>query len=427
MIEMSDPSAGSARLRIAVISLHTSPLDQPGAGDSGGMNVYIRSVAERLEERGVAIDVFTRCAGRGVPEVERVGPLTRIIQVNAGPCSPVPKGELSGVLSRFEEGVLARAEAEGPYDLVHSHYWLSGRAGRVAAERWDVPLVASFHTLAAVKRLAGREVGVAEPSARLLGERRAIRAADRILAPTPTEAEHLVGLYDADPARVRVVAPGVDGGSFRPMPKEEALRRLGFQGRRVVLFMGRLQPLKGPDVAIRTLAETVGLDPESTEDVVLAVVGGPSGERGAEFVTELRALASAVGIEDRVVFLEPRPHSELPWIYSAAEVLLMPSRSESFGLAALEAQSCGIPVVAADVGGLRYVVEDGGSGFLVPGHDPLGYAEPVLEILRDPGLAARLRSTARARAQRFPWEETADRVLSTYAELLPALAATRVS
>jgi D-inositol-3-phosphate glycosyltransferase len=427
MIEMSDPRAGQTRPRIAVISLHTSPLDQPGTGDSGGMNVYIRSVAERLAERGVAIDVFTRCAGRGVPEVERVGPLTRVIQVNAGPCSPVPKGELLGILSGLEEAVLARAEAEGPYDLVHSHYWLSGRTGQMAAERWSVPLVASFHTLGEVKRLAGPEAEDAQLPARVLGERRAIRAADRILAPTAAEAAHLVDLYGADPGRVRVVSPGVDGSSFRQMPREEALGRLGFRGRRVVLFMGRLQPLKGPDVAIRAVAEAIRRDPRATEDVLLAVMGGPSGDRGRAFVAALRALAVTEGIGDRVVFLEPRPHSELPWIYSAADVLVMPSRSESFGLAAMEAQACGIPVVAADVGGLRFIVDHGASGFLVPGRDPGAYAERILEVLGDPGLAARLRSGARARAERFPWEDTADGVLATYAELLPVLAPTRVS
>jgi D-inositol-3-phosphate glycosyltransferase len=427
MVEMSDPRAGHARPRIAVISLHTSPLDQPGSGDSGGMNVYIRSVAERLGERGVAIDVFTRCSGRGVPEVERVGPLTRVIQVNAGPCSPVPTGELLGFLSRFEEGVLARAEREGPYDLVHAHYWLSGRAAQAAADRWGVPMVASFHTLGEVKNLAVAGTEEAEWPARLLSERRTIWAADRILAPTPAESSHLADLYGADPERIRVVPPGVDTGTFQPRPTEEARRRLGLGGRRVVLFLGRLQPLKGPDVAIRAVAAAVRREPEATEDVVLAVVGGPSGSRGPEFVAELRRSARAAGIGDRVAFIEPRPHAELPWIYSAAEVLLMPSRSESFGLAALEAQACGVPVVAADVGGLRYVVGHGASGFLVPGHDPDGYTERVLEILGNPALAARLASGGRARAERFPWEETADGVLATYGELLPALAQTRVS
>lgn len=427
MVRMSDPRAGHPRARIAVISLHTSPLDQPGTGDSGGMNVYIRSVAQRLGERGVAVDVFTRCAGRAVPEVDRVAPLTRVIQVNAGPCSPVPKGALPGFLSRFEGGVLARAESEGPYDLVHAHYWLSSRAAQAAADRWRVPLVASFHTLGEVKNRAMAGMEDAEWPARLLVERRAIRAADRILAPTSTEATHLVDLYAADPGRIRVVPPGVDGDAFRPRPRDEALRRLGLEGRRVVLFLGRLQPLKGPDVAIRAMAEAWRRDPEAMSDAALVVVGGPSGSRGRQFVEELRRLASAEGIADRVVFIEPRPHGELPGVYSAAVALLMPSRSESFGLAALEAEACGVPVVAADVGGLRHAVAHGASGFLVPGHAPAAYADRILQIFRNPDLAERLGTAARARAGRFTWEETAAGVQGTYGELLPALAHTRVS
>jgi D-inositol-3-phosphate glycosyltransferase len=427
MAGMSDPRAGHTPARIAVISLHTSPLDQPGIGDSGGMNVYIRSVAERLAGRGVAVDIYTRCAGRGVPEIERIGPLTRVIQVNAGPCAPVPKRNLPAILSRFEAGILARAEEEGPYDLVHAHYWLSGRAAMAAAARWGVPLVASFHTLGEVKDRAVGAVEGYEPPARLAGEREIIRAADRILAPTPVEASHLVELYGAAPDRIRVVPPGVDGGVFEPRPKEEARRRLGLGGRRLILFLGRLQPLKGPDVAIRAVAESFRRDPEATRDVALGVVGGPSGPRGAAFVEGLRHLAVEEGIGDRVRFLEPRPHDDLPWVYSAAEVLLMPSRSESFGLAALEAQACGVPVVAAAVGGLRYVVGDGESGYLVPGHEPAAHAARLEAVLGDPDLATHLRRGARARAARFPWEDTVDGVLAAYAELLPALAPAAVS
>jgi D-inositol-3-phosphate glycosyltransferase len=427
MSAMSDPRAAEPRARIAAISLHTSPLDQPGTGDSGGMNVYIRSVADRLADRGVAVDVLTRCAGRGVPEAEQVDPLTRVIQVNAGPCAPVPKGDLTRFLPRFEAGILARAEAEGPYDLVHAHYWLSGRVGLAAAERWGVPLVVSFHTLGAVKNraLAGGEAP--EPRRRLAGEREAIRLADRIMAPTPAEAAHLVELYGAAPSRIRIVPPGVDGDVFAPRPKEEARLRLGLDGRRVVLFVGRLQPLKGPDVAIRTAAEAFRREPDRTGDVALVVIGGPSGAKGPSYVEGLRRLADAEGIGERVVFLDPRPHEELPWVYSAADALLMPSRSESFGLAALEAQACGVPVVAASVGGLRYVVEDGVSGFLVGGHDPRDHAGRLLAVLGDQELAANLARGARARASRFTWETTTEGLMEAYSELLPELAPASVA
>ncbi|MGH2764908.1 MAG: glycosyltransferase [Actinomycetota bacterium] len=424
---MSDLKPSAPRARIAAISLHTSPLDQPGTGDSGGMNVYVRSVTERLADQGVAVDVFTRCAGRGVPEVEPIGSLTRVIQVGAGPCAPVAKGDLPRLLPRFEAGVLARAEAEGPYDLVHANYWLSGRVGLAAAARWDVPLVASFHTLGEVKNRALGGDGVPEPGLRLEGERRAIRGADRILAPTPAEVVHLVDLYGAAPERIRIVAPGVDATAFSARPKDQARRRLGLDARTVVLFLGRLQPVKGPDVAIRTVAEAFRRDPALMHGTFLVVVGGPSGDGGDSYAEGLRRLAERQGISDRVVFLDPRPHQELPWVYSAADVLLMPSRSESFGLAALEAQACSVPVVAASVGGLRYIVEDGASGFLVDGHDPAAHADRLLRILGDPDLATSLARGARARAFGFAWDETADGVLGAYAELLPELAPASVA
>jgi D-inositol-3-phosphate glycosyltransferase len=408
---MSEP------VRIAAISLHTSPLDQPGTGDSGGMNVYVRSVAERLADRGIAVDVFTRCAGRGVPDVERVGPLTRIVQVNAGPCAPVARDDLVGLLPRFEEGILSWAEAEGPYDLVHAHYWLSGRVGLEASVRWGIPLVISFHTLGEVKNRALSEARGFEPAARLQAERDTIAGADRILVPTPAEVENLIRLYGASPRRIRVVHPGVDAASFSPRPKEEARRRLGLPGRTVMLFLGRLQPLKGPDVAIRAAGEAMrrGLGPGA----ILVVLGGPSGPGGPSYVEELHRLAARE--EMAVVFLDPRGHEELPWVYSAADVLLMPSRSESFGLVALEAQACSVPVVAASVGGLRHVVEDGVAGFLVEGHEPPRYADRLLQILADPALAGDLGRAGRRRAAAFGWDEATDGVLDVYTELLPEL------
>jgi D-inositol-3-phosphate glycosyltransferase len=407
-----------SRGRVAVLSLHTSPLDQPGTGDSGGMNVYVRAVAGRLADLGVAVDVFTRCAGRGVPEVEELAPLFRVIQIPAGPCAPVPKGVLADFVPRFTEAVLSHPFGTR-YDLVHAHYWLSGRAGLVAKERWGVPLVATFHTLGRVKDLSLGDGESAEPRHRLEGEEAVIRAADRILVPTPAEAANIHRLYDGQPGRIRLVPPGVDSTLFRPLPKEPARASLGLAGKRVVLFVGRLQPLKGPDVAIRTVAEAIRRAPGLARDVALAVVGGPSGP--ASGLGELRALAEHLGIGERVHFLSPRPHEELPQVYAAADVLLMPSRSESFGLVALEAQACGVPVVAAAVGGLRYVVAEGKGGFLLAGHDPAAHARRVLEVLSDPQLAARLSGAAVRHARGFPWEATASRVLSVYAELVEGI------
>jgi D-inositol-3-phosphate glycosyltransferase len=411
-----------ARPRVAMLSLHTSPLDQPGTGDSGGMNVYIREIAERLAAQGVPVDVFTRCNGRGGPEVSEVGPGSRLIQVKAGPCAPVGKDELPRHLPAFLGGVLERERHEGAgYDVVHSHYWLSGWVADNAKQIWGVPLVASFHTLGEVKNGSLADGEAPEPPARVSGERRVVERADRILAPTPAEAASLVGLYDADPSRIRVVPGGVDHSVFFPRDREEARRRLHVTGVRLVLFVGRLQPHKGPDVAIRAFADAVARDPGGMRDVVLAVVGGPSGGDGTvDEVARLLHLAAASGVGDRVVFHPPQPQGRLADFYAAAEVVLVPSRSESFGLVALEAQACGTPVIAAETGGLRYVVRHRRTGFLVAGHDPRRYADRLLFLLTHPADARRMADAAVVHALRFSWDATAASILDVYREVLGA-------
>jgi D-inositol-3-phosphate glycosyltransferase len=416
--------------RVAIISLHTSPRDQPGAGDSGGMNVYILSVAQRLAEQGIGVDIFTRCRGNGVPEVEEIGPDSRIIQVQAGPCGPLAKDHLPEVLPAFLGGVLERAAREhrghqhSPYDVVHSHYWLSGWVGNRAKEIWGAPLVASFHTLGRVKNASALAGGAPEPPARLLGEQGVVRGADRIVTPTPVEAAELVDLYGADPNRIRIVAPGVDGRIFAPRPKREARARLKLGERRLVLFVGRLQPFKGPDVAIRAFAAARGRAPEIAGDTVLWVVGGPSAEPGGrDELAHLSSLAASLGVSDQVSFFPPQPHDRLADFYSAAEVVLVPSRSESFGLVALEAQACGTPVIGTSAGGMRYAVVDGGTGFLVHGQDPGAYAERLLAVLADADLAGRLSMAAAEHAGRFSWDATTAEIRSVYRELLRRRAA----
>ncbi|TMK96489.1 MAG: D-inositol-3-phosphate glycosyltransferase [Actinobacteria bacterium] len=417
---------GKDPARVAVISLHTSPRDQPGSGDSGGMNVYVLSVARRLAEQGIAVDIYTRCHGQGGPDVEEIAPGTHLVNVQAGPCAPVAKDDLPRLLPEFLDGVLQHARAEdptshrhSPYDVVHSHYWLSGWVGSQAKQIWGVPLVASFHTLGEVKNSVLPKGDRPEPPARLAGERGVIAGADRILAPTPLEADHLVNLYGADRERIRVVPPGVDGRLFAPRPKDEARARLHLANARLLLFVGRLQPFKGPEVAIRALAEAVARAPEAAGDVILAVVGGSTG-RDAEHdqATRLMELAADIGVSDRVVFFPPQPHERLADFYSAAEAVLVPSRSESFGLAALEAEACGTPVIAAAAGGLRYVVIDGKTGFLIEGHDPGDYADRILRILSDPVLAARLSKGALRHAGGFSWDATAADIRRVYRELL---------
>ena len=401
--------------RVAIVALHTSPMDPPGAGDAGGMNVEIRSVAERLSARGVAVDIFTRCSGRPVPEIDRVAPLARVIQVQAGPCAPVAKGHLEALVPGFGEALLRAADPEG-YHVVHAHYWLSVPAASAAAAHWDAPLVVSFHTLAEVKNRVLAAGDVPEPLARVAGEHEAVRNADLVLAPTPSEAAHLIDLYGADPGRVRVVAPGVDHAVFSPRDRELARRRLGLGDEPVVLFLGRLQPLKGADVAIRAFADARVRFP-AIADARLLMVGGPSGPDGDVTVRRLRDLTNEAGLDDRVEFLGPRDHEDLPWLYSAADVLVMPSRSESFGLTALEAQACGLPVVASDIGGLHHLVRHDVSGRLVASHDPAAFADAIGIVLGVEGSRRRLALGARANAGRFSWDRTTDALLAVYSEL----------
>jgi D-inositol-3-phosphate glycosyltransferase len=382
------------------------------------MNVYIRAVAERLAERGLEIDLYTRCRGADGPEVLDLEPRVRLVTLKAGPCAPVPKSDLPRFLPEFLGGMLRRTKVEGRgYDIVHSHYWLSGWIGRSAKAIWRVPLVASFHTLGKVKNYSLAYGEAPEPASRLMGEERVIADADRILTPTPSEAAQLVGLYRADPTHIRVVPPGVDHAIFSPRSRAEARERLHLSGLSLALYVGRLQPHKGPDVAVRTLAEAVARDPVATRHLMLAIVGGPSGgSHGAE-VARLMELAGALDVSERVMLFPPQPQTRLADFYAAADAVLVPSRSESFGLVALEAEACGTPVVAARVGGLRYVVQDGRTGFLVEGHDPADHADRLLAILRDPSLADRLGAEAARLALRFTWDATASELVDVYREL----------
>jgi D-inositol-3-phosphate glycosyltransferase len=284
--------------------------------------------------------------------------------------------------------------------------------------------VASFHTLGKVKNYSLARGEAPEPDVRLAGEQAVIREADRILAPTPSEAAQLVGLYRADPNQLRIVPPGVDRDLFMPRDRMRARKRLHLSGLRLAVYVGRLQPHKGPDVAVRAVAEAISRDPDVAGDLVLAIVGGPSGaEKGAE-VARLMELATALGVAERVMLFPPMPQANLADFYAAADAVLVPSRSESFGLVALEAQACGTPVVAAEVGGLRYVVRDGQTGFLVEGHDPGDHADRLLRLLRDPDLQARMGQEAARTAPRFTWDATTDAVRGVYEELLGRSVAT---
>lgn len=402
--------------RIATISVHTSPLDQPGTGDAGGLNVYVVEVSKRMAALGVEIEIFTRAVSRDAPPMVELAPGVAVRHVVAGPFEELDKGDLPGELCQFTFGVL-RTEASyepGRYDLVHAHYWLSGQVGAVAKERWGVPLVQSMHTLSKVKNSALAAGDTPEPQLRIRGETEVVAAADRLVANTEQEANQLISLYGADPARVGTVTPGVDLSVFRPGSQTAARERLGLPSNAVVLlFAGRMQPLKGPDVLLHAAAGMVSEDPGLAERLVVAFVGGLSGSGRAD-PDRLSDLAMALGIAERVRLEPPCPQSELADWYRAATVVVVPSYSESFGLVAVEAQACGTPVVAAAAGGLRTAVRDKVSGVLVAGHNPADYARVLSEVVGAPRLRRRLRRGALAHASQFGWADTVDRLLKVY-------------
>jgi D-inositol-3-phosphate glycosyltransferase len=407
--------------RIATVSLHTSPLDQPGTGDAGGLNVYVVEVSKRLAERGIEVEIFTRAVCPDTPPTVELAPGVLVRNVVAGPFEELDKNALPAQICPFTFGVLRTeaAFAPGRYDLLHAHYWLSGQVAARAAERWGVPLVQSMHTLGKVKNLALATGDCAEPEARIRGEASVIAAADRLVANTAEEARQLIDLYGADPWRVETVSPGVDLSVFRPLAASSssgaALRgRLGLPADAVVLmFAGRIQPLKGPDVVLRAAASLLRSLPWLSDRLVVVIVGGPSGsEVGAP--GRLARLAEELGIADCVRLEPPCPQRELADWYRAADIVLVPSHSESFGLVALEAQACGTPVVAAAVGGLRTAVRDGYSGVLVDGHDPAVWARVLGGLLESPGRLSRLARGAREHAAAFNWPATAERLVEVY-------------
>ncbi|XVU24952.1 D-inositol-3-phosphate glycosyltransferase [Actinoplanes sp. CA-054009] len=396
--------------RIATLSVHTSPLEQPGTGDAGGMNVYIVEVAKRLARRGVEVEIFTRATRGDLPPCVEMAPGVLVRHITAGPYEGLEKEELPAQLCAFANGVL-RAEAARPpghYDLIHSHYWLSGQVGWLARERWGVPHVHTAHTLAKVKNRLIAAGDRPEPRARVIGEEQVIAESDRLVANTRFEARDLVAYYDADPARTAVVQPGVDLERFRPGPADRARFGLPADGK-IIAFVGRIQPLKAPDVLIAALAAM------RTKDVTVVICGGPSGS-GLDRPTSLIELAASLGVSASVRFLPPQNGDGLAALYRTADVVAVPSYNESFGLVALEAQACGTPVVAAAVGGLVTAVRDGVSGVLVDGHDPAAWARVLDDLLAAPRRRETLAAAAVAHASDFSWDRTAEGLLRVYRE-----------
>lgn len=403
--------------RVAMLSVHTSPLDQPGVGDAGGMNVYTLELAKQLAMSNVEIEIFTRATSSDHPPVVEAAPGVTVRHVMAGPYESLTKEELPAQLCAFTSGVL-RAEARrdpGWYDLVHSHYWLSGHVGWLATERWGVPLVHSMHTMAKVKNSALAEGDTPEPRIREFGEEQVVGAAHRLIANTDDEADQLIQLYDAEPQKVVTVWPGVDLSMFTPGPQPLARSQLGIDPDAIVLlFAGRIQPLKAPDVLVRAAARLVAADPALRRRLVVAIVGGLSGSGVGH--TDLRQLVRTLGVEDVVHLHPPVSQARLADWYRAADLTVVPSYSESFGLVALESQACGTPVVGSSVGGLRTAIDHGRSGILVSGHQPSDWARSMTELLDDPARLAKLGAGAVEHARRFGWDATAGTMLDVYAE-----------
>jgi len=397
--------------RVALLSLHTSPLAQPGTGDSGGMNVYVREFASALATSGVDCRVYVRCWSKELAPEVVVEPNFTVVHIPAGP-PDVPKEDLGQYVEEFADRVEQDLIETGPR-VIHANYWLSGVAGAILKKRLSLPLVTTFHTLARVKAVLGDP----EPEVRARAEAEVMAQADLVLANSTAEADWLERFYGADPERIEIVPPGVDHAFFSPGSQSGARWALGADDRPIILFVGRIQPLKGPDVAVKALARL-----ERT-DAQLWIVGGSSGVGGKGAMEDVRHLVAANDLHSRVRLVPPQGHHLLASYYRAADVCIVPSRSESFGLVALEAAACGVPTVASAVGGLRTLVDDGHTGHLVQSRDPDEYAAWIDTILADPVRSRRLSISAAARGRTYTWSASAARLRRLYQDLVQSSSA----
>ena len=391
--------------RLAMLSLHTSPLVQPGGGDAGGMNVYVRELVAALAHGGADTTVYVRRWRDDLPKRLAVEPGFEVVHIDAGDPN-LSKEQLPGIVDEFADGVRAHLAID-PADVLHANYWLSGVAGHRLKHELDLPMVSTFHTLARVKA----ETGDVEPQNRIDAESDVIACSDIITANSVVELHELVRHYGADPSRIEIVPPGVDHAFFSPGSRRGARQALGLGDEPVLLFVGRIQPLKGVDVAVEALSRL--RDPRAR----MLIVGGSSGIEGDDHAAEVHDLITDQGLDDRITVVPPQPHHVLSTYYRAADVTIVPSRSESFGLVALESAACGTPVVASDVGGLRTLVDHGRTGLRVPGRDPDDFAEAVERIISDPIFAGRLSERAAEAATAYTWTSMAARLRRVYADL----------
>jgi D-inositol-3-phosphate glycosyltransferase len=405
-------------LRIAMISYHTCPLATLGGKDTGGMNVYVRELTRQLGQMGIHVDVFTRSQDDHVPHVlHELGYGNRVVHVPAGPEHPVPKEELADYIPQFVEGIKYFACEKGiEYDVIHSHYWMSGIAAAALSDAWGgTPIVHMFHTLGEMKNRIARTDEEREGEYRIEGERQVLRRVDRVIASTIAEVTQLRFLYKANASKLVVIPPGVDVSHFYPIPADEAKMYVGLKPEdRMVLFVGRIEPLKGLDTLIEAISN---LQLEEKRRVHLAIIGGDPAASPREMSGEmarLQKLCDDLSVGQTVVFLGKRDQDKLPYYYSAAELVVMPSHYESFGMVALEAMACGTPVVASEVGGLAYLVKDGETGFTIPDQEPDTLCEKISWLLNDHELHASMSQRAVEYAQDYAWEKIAKQIVDVY-------------
>ncbi len=411
-------------MNIAMLSYHTCPLATLGGKDTGGMNVYVAELTRELGRQGIHVDVFTRSQDEHVPHVmHNLGYGNRVVHIPAGPEYPLPKPELVGHIPTFASEIQRwAAEKQIHYDLIHSHYWMSGIAAGLLKKAWNAPILQMFHTLGLMKNRIAQSPAEIEGEYRINGEHQVMQEVDRIIAATQAEEAQLEFLYHVPHEKISIIPPGVDIGRFYPIPMDEAKEVIG-QGKcpRLLLFVGRIEPLKGVDTLIRALAILRRNGAMDHECYSLAIIGGepdaPPEDMTAE-MARLQSLCRELGLDDLVVFLGKRAQETLPYYYSAAEILIMPSHYESFGMVALEAMACGTPVVASQVGGLAFLVQDGITGFVVPGGDPEALSKTLEKLIRDPALREKLGSQAAEYARFYSWDKIANRIKEIYEELV---------
>ncbi|HEX9012676.1 MAG TPA: glycosyltransferase, partial [Anaerolineaceae bacterium] len=403
-----------------MLSYHTCPLATLGGKDTGGMNVYVRDLTRELGREGVHVDVFTRSQDEHVPHVlHDLGYGNRVVHVPAGPEHPLPKPELAGYLPEFVSGIQRfAAEKDIHYDLIHSHYWMSGLAGEELKKEWGVPMIQMFHTLGQMKNRVARTPEEVEGNYRIEGEERALRAADKVVASTPAELAQLEFLYKADRRKIVIIPPGVDTSRFYPIPPDEARAVVGVPpSERMILYVGRIEPLKGVDTLIRAIAAMRRSGVLEQYPHYLTIIGGDpdvSAESMTAEMARLQSLCRDLGIGDLVLFIGKQSQDTLPYYYSAAEVVVVPSHYESFGMVALEAMACGTPVVASQVGGLAFLIKDGETGFHVPDGDPEALCQSLTRLVLDCNLRRRMGEQAAVYAHSYDWAKIARRIVALY-------------